>query len=86
MVANTPARMRTIRNIETGEITTQSSNKTKRLLKPGGYEEVKWHTGPGDVTIVPAPRSNVWRRIGIGAAAILVVLAMLGWLRLVQMI
>jgi len=84
---NTPARLRTVRNIETGELTTQSSNKTKRLLRLGGYVEV-----PSGARQAPphSPhgRSSAlqWRAIGIGAAMILVVLAVVAWLKLAHVI
>ena len=78
---NTPARLRTVRCIATGELLTQSSSKTKRLLKLGGYVEVR----PDDWRDQRTPQRR-WRAIGIGAAVTLSVLATLVWLRLVSFI
>jgi len=40
MTHHTPMKLRAVRCVATGKVTRQSSNKTKRLLKLGGYVEV----------------------------------------------
>ena len=40
MKANTPMRLRTVRHIATGRESTQSTKKTKRMLKTGQFVEV----------------------------------------------
>ena len=78
MTNRTPQKLRSVRCIATGKITSQSSNKTKRLLKLGGYVEI--FPGRSEAQPIPAHgRAPVrrWRAIGIGASVILAGLAML---------
>lgn len=79
MTHHTPQKLRTVRCVATGRVTSQSSNKTKRLLKLGGYVEV----APGyAVHVVTAPAhgrasGRGWRVVWIAATSVLALLALL---------
>lgn len=78
MTHHTPQKLRTVRCVASGKVTSQSSNKTKRLLKLGGYVEVT----PGYAVHVVSPRapSRLWRVAGMVTGSVLAVIAALVWL------
>ena len=88
MSHNTPMKHRMVRCIATGKVTSQSSNKTKRLLKLGGYVEVT----PSGVSLgpvkIPNRRASLSRSrtIWIGSGVALAVVMVAVWMRLVNFI
>ena len=88
MTHNTPMKHRMVRCIATGKVTSQSSNKTKRLLKLGGYVEVApGGEGRGHIQITNQRASvSRSRRLWIGSGVALAVVMIAVWMRLVNFI
>jgi hypothetical protein len=78
MTNHTPQKLRAVRCVATGKVTRQSSNKTKRLLKLGGYVEV--FPGESEAETVSAhgrASERNWRPLWMAASFGLAVIILL---------